>query len=208
MRACARCGQEFSAVPSGGKAGRPRTQCNSCRTKSGSNIRPYKPRYSGCCYECGLDFIGQANQKFCSSACRNRWHHERENFLRAQGRSCRKCQVLLVKMGQRLPHVCQECSARTERERLARKNHSRRTTGKMPSKAQVLERWGNRCHLCGKKIDLRLSGKDRAGFTFDHVIPVSKGGTNDPENIRPAHFACNIARGNRGPVQLDLGMCG
>jgi 5-methylcytosine-specific restriction endonuclease McrA len=48
---------------------------------------------------------------------------------------------------------------------------------------------------------------NRLGFTFDHVIPVSKGGTNDLQNIRPAHRSCNSARGNRGPVQLDLEMC-
>jgi 5-methylcytosine-specific restriction endonuclease McrA len=93
-------------------------------------------------------------------------------------------------------------------ERWARKNHKRRTTGKLPSKTEVVERWGNRCHLCEKKIDLGLSGKNPLGFTFDHVIPVSLGGTNDAENIRPAHWICNIRRGNRGPVQLDLGMCG
>jgi 5-methylcytosine-specific restriction endonuclease McrA len=44
------------------------------------------------------------------------------------------------------------------------------------------------CWLCG------LPGAD----TRDHVRPLSKGGTNDPSNIRPAHRACNSARGGRG----------
>lgn len=45
---------------------------------------------------------------------------------------------------------------------------------------------GGRCWLCGHL------GAD----TLDHVVPVSKGGTNDPDNLRPAHRACNSARGN------------
>lgn len=47
---------------------------------------------------------------------------------------------------------------------------------------------GGICWLCG------LPGAD----TRDHVRPISKGGTNDPSNLRPAHRACNSRRGNRG----------
>jgi len=43
------------------------------------------------------------------------------------------------------------------------------------------------CWLCGRP------GAD----TQDHVVPVSRGGTN--ADTRPAHRACNSARGNRPP---------
>lgn len=43
------------------------------------------------------------------------------------------------------------------------------------------------CWICGRP------GAD----TRDHVRPISKGGTNDPSNLRPAHRSCNSARGNR-----------
>lgn len=42
------------------------------------------------------------------------------------------------------------------------------------------------CHLCGQP------GAD----TLDHLVPLSKGGTNDPSNLRPAHRACNSRKGN------------
>jgi len=45
------------------------------------------------------------------------------------------------------------------------------------------------CWLCG------YPGAD----TLDHVVPVSRGGTNDPANLRPAHRGCNSDRGNRAP---------
>ena len=43
------------------------------------------------------------------------------------------------------------------------------------------------CALCGKP------GAD----TIDHVVPLMNGGTNSPDNYRPAHRACNSAAGAR-----------
>ena len=42
------------------------------------------------------------------------------------------------------------------------------------------------CLLCG------YPGAD----TVDHLVPVSKGGSNADANLRPAHRVCNSRRGN------------
>jgi hypothetical protein len=249
MRACARCGQEFNPRPTGRRAGRPRTQCDTCRIpkklgvtaancqRCGEEFNPVKPgiafgrlrmycdscRYPIygrvkslpkaksrpllCCYQCGLDFVGaKVSQKFCSLKCGGKFYSDEYTMLRRLARTCNTCHEPLGNLFRKV--TCDLCQRENRLKVWARKNHKRRTTGKLPSKLEVVERWGNRCHLCEKKIDLALSGKNPRGFTFDHVIPVSMGGTNDAENIRPAHWICNTRRGNRGPVQLDLGMCG
>ncbi len=54
-----------------------------------------------------------------------------------------------------------------------------------------IETYGTTCHLC------TYPGAD----TADHVIPRSKGGTNAITNLRPAHGACNSARGNMDLVE-------
>lgn len=41
--------------------------------------------------------------------------------------------------------------------------------------------------------------------TRDHVIPRSRGGSNDPVNLVPACFACNHAKGNRLPDEWRKG---
>ncbi len=46
--------------------------------------------------------------------------------------------------------------------------------------------YGGRCWICGKPAT-----------TIDHVIPISKGGTNWPANLRPACRTCNARKGNR-----------
>src|SRR3990167_2857136 len=44
--------------------------------------------------------------------------------------------------------------------------------------------YGNRCAYCRSDGDL----------TVDHVIPIARGGTNWPSNLRPACAACNSSK--------------
>jgi 5-methylcytosine-specific restriction endonuclease McrA len=70
------------------------------------------------------------------------------------------------------------------------------------TKDEVLELYGSDCHICGEPIDLKASGKpgkpgwERA-LHLDHVIPLSKGGSDTIDNIKPAHGQCNLRKGER-----------
>jgi 5-methylcytosine-specific restriction endonuclease McrA len=78
-------------------------------------------------------------------------------------------------------------AARAHRER-ASAGWSWETNSKRRAKvtAEVLEVWGGNCHLCGR------DGAD----TADHIVPRSAGGPHTLDNLRPAHQACNQARGD------------
>lgn len=71
------------------------------------------------------------------------------------------------------------------------------------TKEQVLEKYGTDCHICGEPIDLkapralRYKGWEH-GLHLDHVIPISKGGPDTIDNVRPAHGICNIRKGAKG----------
>lgn len=54
----------------------------------------------------------------------------------------------------------------------------------------IIVRDRNKCYLCGKIV----SAGDRS---FDHVIPLAKGGTNEPANIALTHLKCNISKGSK-----------
>ena len=43
------------------------------------------------------------------------------------------------------------------------------------------------CHLC----------HGPGATSIDHLLPVVRGGTSAPDNLRPAHHTCNSARGAR-----------
>lgn len=59
----------------------------------------------------------------------------------------------------------------------------------------IIDTYGYECHLCHELIDLSISGTHPKGFTIDHVLPRSRGGSNDLANLRPAHRQCNSERG-------------
>ena len=52
------------------------------------------------------------------------------------------------------------------------------------------------CHICGKP------GAD----AIDHVIPLARGGTSDPSNLRPAHHdtgdRCNRVKGDKAHAPI------
>lgn len=55
---------------------------------------------------------------------------------------------------------------------------------------EVLNRTGNRCYLCSERVTI-------FDFHLDHVIPLSRGGTDDPANLLAACGACNLRKGTR-----------
>lgn len=59
---------------------------------------------------------------------------------------------------------------------------------------EVISRYGTVCWLCHLDIDLALPRMAPGGFTIDHFVPRSKGGTDDISNLRPAHRECNLRR--------------
>jgi len=59
------------------------------------------------------------------------------------------------------------------------------------------------CHICGRPIDYGLPHMDPGEFVVDHVIPLSRGGTDTIDNKAAAHRACNGTKGGSAqPLQL------
>lgn len=67
------------------------------------------------------------------------------------------------------------------------------------SDQDVIDTYGTDCHICGEPIDFtapRQCGKlgwERS-FHVDHVIPLSKGGSDTLDNVKPSHGQCNIIK--------------
>ena len=57
----------------------------------------------------------------------------------------------------------------------------------------VTDSYGWTCTLCHRPIDPHATAlRDR--LSIDHVLPVSRGGSDSLENLRPAHHGCNSAK--------------
>jgi 5-methylcytosine-specific restriction endonuclease McrA len=84
-----------------------------------------------------------------------------------------------------------------------RYQHKRRAATGTYSETQWRARiafYGGRCYLCGCDWDGLPTKSDalpkKSYKTIDHVIPLSKGGTNWPANLRPACSDCNSSKGS------------
>lgn len=53
------------------------------------------------------------------------------------------------------------------------------------------------CALCGEPIDYHLPSPHPDSFTIDHIVPLTRGGTDEPSNIQTAHRRCNLAKSDR-----------
>lgn len=65
--------------------------------------------------------------------------------------------------------------------------------------SDVLKTWGTNCYLCDEPIDLEaprgpgIPGWER-GLHLDHVMPISAGGPDTLDNVKPAHGKCNLRK--------------
>ncbi len=71
---------------------------------------------------------------------------------------------------------------------IKRNNNRKSISPKIRSK--VLRRDHYTCNHCGKSID------DGAKLEVDHIVPVSKGGTNDLNNLQVLCWECNHGKSN------------
>lgn len=63
------------------------------------------------------------------------------------------------------------------------------------------DRDGKRCGICHRAMDFALSSGPKGndmGVTIDHVVPRSQQGSDDPANLRLAHWVCNRDRKAKG----------
>jgi 5-methylcytosine-specific restriction endonuclease McrA len=121
---------------------------------------------------------------------------ERRKMAAIGFRWCRGCKAWLDAVVVLKEGVCQPCAntemrdryAKSEGFREARKAHRdrhRRSVERMPMHAKelVLELFDGQCAYC-----------DARATSWDHVIPVSKGGKTVPGNMVPACLSCNSAK--------------
>lgn len=110
-------------------------------------------------------------------------------------------------------HACKRCMAAATaahsaknpemvRKRLQKRKEQEIAAGRLSTqeKEEHVRHWrkqqNDRCHYCG----VNLSG----GGELDHRTPVSRGGTNHPENMRLACLQCNRDKHNKTAEQFRI----
>jgi 5-methylcytosine-specific restriction endonuclease McrA len=81
--------------------------------------------------------------------------------------------------------------ANASRARRAREKHAE-GVHTASDVASIIKRQSGQCAYCPKKLGRQ--------YHVDHIIPLSKGGSNWPKNIQVLCPACNMAKGRKDPI--------
>lgn len=71
---------------------------------------------------------------------------------------------------------------------------------------EIHTRDNNTCQICKKKIDMSLEYPDQMSKSYDHIIPLSRGGVHSTTNLQLTHLVCNLKKNNNisKGVQMHL----
>lgn len=132
-----------------------------------------------------------ANRKFnCKCETCKKWNTLRNFYRKNSNESYRINQLEASKAWRKLNP---DAKRRSEARRRAAKFEKY-------SENEILKIYGTKCHICKTEIDLlanRSPGKIgwELSLHLDHVIPLSKGGSDTVDNVRPSHGVCNVKKG-------------
>jgi 5-methylcytosine-specific restriction endonuclease McrA len=135
------------------------------------------------------------------------WTHEFIRDVTPEGREFTWEAVVCVPVAARHPGVLWTAARTTlseERRRTssstarnARRVRLEGATVERFDPAEVFERDGWHCGLCGGSVDRELRWPDPASASLDHVVPLVAGGAHSRANTQLAHWLCNVRKGAR-----------
>jgi 5-methylcytosine-specific restriction endonuclease McrA len=64
-------------------------------------------------------------------------------------------------------------------------------------RVRVMNKTGGLCWYCGKTLNTSNNGNVSDRACLDHVIPQSRGGSNDESNLVPCCRSCNSSKQNK-----------
>ena len=144
----------------------------------------------------------RADTEYCSRACKQDARNARVRKERAESKPRRKCATCGDPVPAEARVDAQYCSdlcrrrARGGSSKARRRIEARGSSGEIVKlrRIDIYERDGWRCQLCGKPIDSALDYPDPRCATLDHIVPLSRGGSHQVDNLQAAHLSCNSSR--------------
>lgn len=162
-------------------------RCAICRTLE----RERRPPHQGVCGHCKRPFEWRSS---CADPAKG---HQR----RYCGRAC-QLSANAERQAARRKDADDKRELRRERDRIYGKLRiAKGWKAKKGRTRQICDRDGWECWICRGAIDSSLCNPHPMSGSIDHVLPLSKGGSDSDDNLRAAHLSCNCRRGNGSRVE-------
>ena len=182
--------------------------CQALRAKrSGTNV----PKSIGCGF-CGEGFVTRKwkSVKYCSPDCkvganrvasRERARAKREAAGPTKIWQCGFCGGDMVfpisYTGFNKYHDDCKVKARRARNRIKTVRRQGARTSELITHEEIAKRDHFFCHICAEPVDMSLPRTSRFGATLDHVVPIAKGGADTLDNLKLAHWICNVRKSDK-----------
>lgn len=151
------------------------------------------------CEWCNQEFLTEWETKtYCSRSHKEQSRQHRKR-LRAgtvrptYNKVCIGCEYPFETTNSQRLYCSDECNK-------WQKSQARRSFEKAKSKsfkATLYFKASGLCGICNEPVDTSLKYPDHMSLSIDHIIPRSKGGSDKNDNLRIAHWICNINRSNK-----------
>lgn len=196
--------------------GRLKTVCSKkCRhKKSGMRLKELRDlqRVLVRCSECDNGFLTTSAQaKTCSSPCKvkrqkrlasEKWHESKQDRPHFKEIDCSYCSKPVTVPTSFTAGMVSHPECKIERKKARNRiKHTRRRGYRATLRNMSVEKMGDRdnwtCHICKEPVNPLLPSNHKEGASVDHVIPLSRGGTDEPGNLKLSHWICNVKKSNK-----------
>jgi hypothetical protein len=203
--ACAECGGPIEHA----ELGRPRRFCSDkCKARNTNRLQnrrrqPVVQDAERFCTHCGKSFVPKRrDQVYCNAGCVVMAYQKRRRGgepLRQveQIKTCVECGNEFTAYKSNAKWCSKICRIRTTGRDASRRRSPARPGWKPYTDREIFERDGWICQICCEPVDREASRRHDDGVTIDHIIPLSRGGADNPVNVVTAHWRCNRDKGNR-----------
>lgn len=208
IRACEICGVEYEHRSNG----RPKLVCSKACYRVKDNQRGRAKRLQEkTCVVCEVVFVtGRKASVACSPECqrermreygKQKWLERKATRPEFKEWICAWCdQPVVVPIslsGNRKYHdECRVQATRAKNRKKSVKRQGAKTQATILHEV-IAERDNYVCHICGDLVDMSLPRRSHMGATLDHVIPIARGGLDCEDNVKLAHWICNVRKSDK-----------
>jgi len=225
QKTCNTCSSVFSVPPSRSKA---KYCCKECVPRTGNGNPNWKGGlFARECVECGKKFhvkqkeVKAGRGKFCSRPCSMNFYGRKKSFAKNKNRVHKNCQNCGASIFIKPSHAhtegkfcsipCRSSFYKSNGTQAGKNNprfshgqshfsgfysSQRRTSEGVFTETDIEEIKEKQQHKCANCLN-SIQGKE---YHIDHIIPVSKNGTNWPHNIQILCPTCNLKKSAKDPI--------
>jgi hypothetical protein len=221
MAKCLWCGKELTKKSKDKSRVRKFCDIDCCKAYRGCKEYSY-----AICQYCGKRFKETRDRpnKFCSNSCSTKYNgilrtqrKKAENDFEKQlldeyqvtlkrleelrhkieyGKLCKVCGQPFIAKQINQVCCCTECSRKNENKNKDTRIYKNGIPDLSINLTKLYMRDGGVCQLCGKHIDFDCDSNSDDYPSIDHIIPISKGGVHEWNNVQLACRKCNYTKGN------------